>query len=325
MRLDAFAHGLPIELRQAVLDQGPAIPDLVNWSGLHELVDVELRLRLMDRLGIDVQVLTTPSPPLESMFAPATCRRLAELANDGMAKLVQEQPHRLRGVATLPLVDVEWAIGEMQRAVRELGLEGPLVYSHVNGRPLDRPELEPFWGAVEELGVPIWLHPDRPRTTPDYLGEEESRYGMFLVLGWPYETSVAMARLVLSGVLARHPRLRILVHHGGAMIPFFHKRIEMNFQKGQGRVPALADESVNVDRDLRRFYVDTVLQGADGALDAAIRFFGPDHVLFATDVPFGPNGGIDFAEASLHSVDRLPPEQRKAIFAGNAVRLLDID
>jgi aminocarboxymuconate-semialdehyde decarboxylase len=108
------------------------------------------------------------------------------------------------------------------------------------------------------------------------------------------------------------------------MIPFFHKRIEMNYQKGQGRVPAVADESVDIDRDLRRFYVDTVLQGARGALDAAILFFGADHVLFATDVPFGPSGGLDFADASLHSVDRLPLEEREAIFAGNAIDLLGI-
>lgn len=325
MRVDVFAHGLPVELRRAVLDRAPSIPDLVNWSSLPELFEADLRLRLMDRLNIDVQVLTTPSPPLETMFDAASSCKLAELANDGMAKLVREQPQRLRGVATLPLVDPEWAITELRRAVLDLGLTGPLVYTHVNGRPLDRPELEPFWSAVEELEVPVWLHPDRPSTTPDYAGEAESRYGMFLVLGWPYETSVAMARLVLSGVLARHPRLSILVHHGGAMIPFFHKRIEMNFQGGQGRVPALADETVDVDRDLRRFYVDTALQGATGALDAAIRFFGADHVLFATDAPFGPNGGLAFAEASLRSVNRLSSKTRDAIFAGNAIRLLSID
>ena len=323
MRIDAFAHALPVELRGAVLGRLSS-SDLVNWSNLSGLIDLESRLGLMDCLGIDVQVLTTPSPPLESMFDVNTACRLAELANEGMAKLVREQPDRLRGVATLPLVDPAWAIVELQRAVHDLGLEGPLIYTHVNGRPLDGPELEPFWTAVEELGVPVWLHPDRPRAIPDYSGEEESLYGMFLVLGWPYETSVAMARLVLSGVMARHPRLRILVHHGGAMIPFFHKRIEMNYQKGQGRVPAVVDESVDIGRDLRRFYVDTVLQGARGALDAAILFFGADHVLFATDVPFGPNGGLDFAEASLHSVDRLPLQEREAIFAGNATDLLGI-
>ncbi len=326
MRVDAYAHFLPSQFRQAVLERASSHPDLINWSTLGQLFDVELRLRLMDDKGIDVQALTTPSPPLESIFDQETSCRLAEIANDSMAKLVRDHPHRFRGVATVPLVEPEWAINELRRSVQELGLSGPLVYTHVNGHPLDSPRLEPFWDEVERLGAPVWLHPDRPRTAPDYLGEDGSRYGLFLILGWPYETSIAMARLVLSGVIARHPKLSVIAHHGGAMIPFFHRRIEMGFRKGaQRRVPALTDESVDVERDLRRFFVDTVLQGSSSALNATIDFFGPEQVLFATDAPFGPNGGLDFTEASIHSVEQLNPHQRETIFGGNAIKLLGIN
>ena len=109
------------------------------------------------------------------------------------------------------------------------------------------------------------------------------------------------------------------------MIPFFHKRIEMNFREGQARVPSLADDSIDIERDLRRFYVDTVLQGSDGALDAAIRFFGPRNVLFATDVPFGPREGRDFGESSLASVERLPDDLRRAILGENARDMLSLE
>lgn len=325
MRIDAFAHGLPPRFRSAVLDEVQGDHALVNWLSLRRLFDVEDRLRLMDELGIDVQVVTTPSPPLEALFEPEAACRLAELANREMARLVEENPRRLLGVATVPLVDPEWAVAEVRHAVTELGLLGPLIYTHVNGRALDQPELEPFWGEVERLGVPVWLHPDRPASSPDYSGEEASRYGLFLVLGWPYETSIAMARLVLSGVIARYPGLDFIVHHGGGMVPFFHRRIEMNFQEGQRRVPMPEDTSVDVERDLRRFYVDTVLQGATSALSASIDFFGPDRVLFATDMPFGPEDGLQFARGSIDSVEGLPSSQREAIFGDNTTKLLGID
>lgn len=325
MRIDVFAHGLPPRFREAVLGEVGDGHDLVNWRALRRLFDVTERLELMDELGIDVQIVTTPSPPLEVLFEREIACRLAEMANREMAQLVAQHPGRLRGVATVPLADPEWAVQELRHAVTELGLLGPLIYTHVNGRALDQPGLEPFWDEVEKLGVPVWLHPDKPRSSADYADEDDSRYGLFLVLGWPYETSVAMARLVLSGVIARHPNLDIIVHHGGGMIPFFHRRIEMNYQTGQRRVPMPEDASVDVKRDLRRFYVDTVLQGATSALATSVDFFGPERVLFATDIPFGPDDGLQFARGSIESVEGLPPSQREVILGENAIKLLGID
>jgi aminocarboxymuconate-semialdehyde decarboxylase len=325
MRIDAFAHGLPPAFRGAVLREVDEGHDLVNWHSLRRLFDVDERLKLMDELGIDVQIVTTPSPPLEAMFEPEAACRLAEIANQEMARLVSEHPHRFLGVATVPLVEPEWAVAELRRAVMELGLVGPLIYTHVNGRALDQPELEPFWVEAEKLSVPVWLHPDRPKSSPDYVDEDHSRYGLFLVLGWPYETSIAMARLVLSGVIARHPNLDIIVHHGGGMIPFFHRRIELNYQEGQRRVPMPEDDAVDLKRDLRRFYVDTVLQGATSALATAVDFFGSDRVLFATDMPFGPDDGLQFARGSIESIGQLPPAQREVVFGDNAIKLFGID
>jgi aminocarboxymuconate-semialdehyde decarboxylase len=325
MRIDAFAHGLPPQFRDAVLGEVDRASELVNWYSLKRLFDVEERLALMDELRIDVQIVTTPSPPLETLFEPEKACRLAAFANREMAHLVGQHPDRLRGVATIPLVDPEWAVQEVRHAVTELGLLGPLVYTHINGRPLDRPALEPFWEEVERLRAPMWLHPDRAGNSGDYVDEEDSYYGLSLVLGWPYETSVAVARLVLSGVIARHPNLDIILHHGGGMIPFFHRRIEMNYQSGQRRVPQPLDQSIDIRKDLRRFYVDTVLQGATSALVTSVDFFGSNRVLFATDIPFGPNDGLQFARGSIESVEDLPEVQREVIFGENASKLFGFD
>ncbi len=109
------------------------------------------------------------------------------------------------------------------------------------------------------------------------------------------------------------------------MIPFFHRRIEMNYQSGQRRVPQPLDQSIDIRKDLRRFYVDTVLQGATSALVTSVDFFGSNRVLFATDIPFGPNDGLEFARGSIESVEELPEVQREMIFGENASKLFGFD
>jgi aminocarboxymuconate-semialdehyde decarboxylase len=326
MKVDAFAHCLPPELHRRALEElGGSRPDIRHWERVPTLHDMGLRLGVMDDAGIDVQVLTTAGPPLESLFEDEPAVEFATLANDSMAELVTRHPDRCRAVATIPLVDLEWAIAELHRAVNDLQLVGVLLYTSVRGRPLDSPELEPFYSAVEELDVPIWLHPDRSGRQPDYPGEARSNYGLFLVLGWPYETSVTMARLVFGGVLQRHPRLRIIAHHAGAMIPFFAKRIELHYADGEeSEWPDVqANPQVPYMEQFRRFYVDTVTQGSVSALMNAYELFGPDHMVLGTDVPFGPQSGREFARAAVASVQQMPisDADREKIWSGTAIRL----
>jgi predicted TIM-barrel fold metal-dependent hydrolase len=326
MRVDAFAHCLPLELHgRLVRELGGSRPEIGHWKRVTTLHDIDLRLAMMDEAGLDQQILTTAGPPLESLFDDGQALEFAKVANETMAQLVAAFPDRFQGVATIPLVDVDWAIAELSRAVRDLGLVGVLLYTSVRGRPLDAPELEPFYSTVEELDVPIWLHPDRPRRHPDYPGETGSRYGLFLVLGWPYETSVAMARLVFGGVLGQHPRLRIIVHHAGAMIPFFAKRIELHFAEGEElEWPDVeANPDVAYMDQFRRFYVDTVVQGSVSALMNAYELFGADHMLLGTDMPFGPRLGRVFACAAVESVEAMPisDAEKDMISCDNALRL----
>lgn len=326
MRIDVFAHAIPRQLQRKGLEFRKSPADLMTWENLTTLVDVDLRLKIMDEHQMDMQVVSTAGPPLESVFETEEALELATIANDTMAELVAQHPDRLRGIATIPLLDVQWAIAELHRSVRELGLLGPLMYTSVRGRPLDSPELDVFYAEVEHLNVPIWLHPERSGRQPDYPGERTSKFGLGLLFGWPFETSIAMARLVYSGMLLRHDRLRIICHHAGAMIPFFAKRIEMH-EPHERDSQSIGDEIAGPDiphlDQFSRFYVDTVTQGSVSALMGAYQVFGADHMLLGSDMPFGPGMGRRFAQVSVEAVEWMPiPEvEKEKIRSGNVARL----
>jgi aminocarboxymuconate-semialdehyde decarboxylase len=209
--------------------------------------------------------------------------------------------------------------------VEELGLHGCQLYTSARGQPLDRPELRPVYEALEELDVPAWLHPERSPRVPDYPGEEESRYGLFLVFGWPFETTIAMARLVFSGTMERHPKLKVIAHHAGAMIPRMANRIRTHYQK-LPRVDGPEELKDPPIEYFKRFWVDSVTQGSVSALMSAREVFGSAHILFASDFPFGGNGGRNFIELEMGAVAALPvsEEEKKAIWSGNALDLFGI-
>src|SRR5262249_28549791 len=157
---------------------------------------------------------------------PATSPDLARLANDEMAAIVARHPYRFPGfVASLPMNNPDAARVELDRAIDDLGATGVQIFTNVNGRPLDQPEYEPIFARMATRGLPIWMHPARPAAFADYAGEPRSKYDLWWAFGWPYETSVAMGRLVFSGLFDRHPGLVIITHHLGAMIPFCAGRI----------------------------------------------------------------------------------------------------
>src|ERR1043165_484382 len=191
--------------------------------------------------------------------------------------------------------------------------------------PLDAPAYEPIFATMAEFDLPIWLHPARTAGMPDYAAEQKSRFEMWWCFGWPYETSVAMARLVFSGVFDRHPHLKIVTHHlGGGMIPFFDGRIGAGMEVLGSRT---SDEDYsNVLKSLKRphldyfreFYADTALFGAGNGLTCGLDFFGADRVVFSTDAPLGP---IAKTIAAVNALD-LEPLAREKIMSGNAAKLM---
>src|SRR5262245_15531607 len=302
-----------------------------RMSGIPVLVDVELRLRIMDRYDGYVQVLTLANPPIEVAAGPDLSPDLARLANDGMAEIVARHPDRFPGfVASLPMNNPDAALGEIDRAIGELGATGVQIFSNVNGEPLDGPPYRPIFERMAGHRLPIWMHPARPPSVADYPGESRSKYDIWWAFGWPYETTAAMARLVFDGLFERHPDLRIITHHMGAMVPHFEGRAGYGLDQLGTRTDDPDDVSATrrltgrpVDH-FRKFYGDTALFGASHAMECGLAFFGADRILFGTDMPFDPERGPGFIRETIAAMERMraTPADKARIYEGNARRML---
>jgi aminocarboxymuconate-semialdehyde decarboxylase len=278
-----------------------------------------------------VQVLTLCSPPIEALAGPELAAELASLANDGMADLVERHPDRFPGfVASLPMNNPDVALREIDRAVNELGATGVQIFSNVSGEPLDAPAYQPIFERMATHRLPIWMHPARPASFPDYKGESRSRYDIWWAFGWPFETSAAMARLVFDGLFERFPDLQIITHHMGAMIPHFDGRVGFGLDQLGTRTDDADDLGAArrltgrpVDH-FRKFYGDTALFGAAHAMECGLAFFGADRILFGTDMPFDPERGPGFIRETIAAMERMraTPAEKAKIYEGNARRML---
>lgn len=327
-KIDAFAHVLPplyLERLEKHLENAISPAQLRYYrEGVFHfddvLTDLDARRRAIDRFGDYRQVLVLAVPPLEEVGPPAVAAEFASLANDEMAALVATHPDVFAGfAAALPLNGVEESLLETDRACDELGALGVQMFTNVLGAPLDEPRFEPLLSRVEALDKTVWLHPTRNASFADYPTETFSDYGLWWSLGWPYETAAALSRLVYSGVMQRHPRLKILAHHGAGMVPHFASRLAMG--PGYRQVKdSLAGSPLEY---FRLFYADTALFGAPHAVRCVLDFFGPEHVLFGTDMPLGPPSAV---EATIGDVDSsgLSEEQLVAVFHRNAARVLGV-
>lgn len=331
--LDAFTHFLPPDYMAQVIRRTTNRDLAKRLTAIPLLHDIDRRMDMMARWPNYAQVLTLSQPSADSVCSPDDSPALARLGNDGLAAIVDRHRDRFPAfVASLPLNNIPAALVEFERAVCEQGASGVQIDTNVQGLPLDDPRFFPLFELAARLDVPVWMHPHRGSRPPDYPGEDKSKYEIWQVLGWPYETSVAMARLVFSGVLKRLPGLKIITHHLGAMIPFF-----------EGRIGSLWDQigSRSADEDLshikamlggrpvdqfRRFYGDTAIGGSPAAIRCGLEFFGDEQVVFASDCPFDPEGGIGFIRDGIAAIEHLdlPLQTRQKLFHGNAARLLKL-
>src|SRR6185436_4853946 len=298
MILDIYTHILPDRFFREMSRVSPKLENIgARLRGVKKLFDLEARFAEMDEIG-----------------------------DDAMAELCAAHPTRFPAfVAAVSLDDVDAALKEAERAITTLGARGIQIFTNIAGHPLDEERFKPVFAAMAAHDLPIWLHPARTAAMPDYAAEEKSRFEMWWCFGWPYETSVAMARLVFSGVFDRHPNLKVVTHHlGGGMIPFFDGRIGAGMEVLGSRT---SDEDYSkVLKSLKRphldyfreFYADTALFGAGNGLICGLDFFGADHVVFSTDAPLGP---IAKTIAAIDALD-LDSLARHKIMAGNAEQLM---
>lgn len=333
--IDVFCHALP-----------PAFCDAANRlltrpllmferaQRMPVMVDVEARLRMMDEFPGYQQLPSLASPTIESIASPTNTAELARVGNDALREMVGAYPDRFPGwIASLPMNDPEGACREAERAVRELGAVGVQFYTNVAGQPLDEPATLGVIEHVASLGCPLWLHPIRPMVVPDYADEDVSKFDLWWALGWPHESSLAMGRLVFSGLFDRHPDLVVVTHHCGGTIPMMEGRIASGLELlGTRNPPHLADavRSDLVERPIdafRRFHADTASFGSAAAIECGRAFFGTDRMLFATDSPFDPEQGPGYVRSTLRAIGEmdLSADERTAILSGNATRLLGLE
>ncbi len=332
MKIDIYNHVIPARYLEMMKQHSKDAGIVKRMSSLRMLWDIEARVKMLDQWPEVQQVLTLALPSPELLGGPDLSPELARIANDGMAEMVAKWPHKFPAfVASLPMNNVPAALEEMDRAIGKLGARGVQICTNVNGRPLDEPELFPVFERVtRKHDLPIWMHPARPATRADYVNETKSKFEIWQVLGWPYETSVAMARMVFSGFFDKLPELRLITHHCGAMIPFFAGRAETLWAQLGSRtadedygalLKSMAKKPIEY---FRMFYADTVLGGSASALRCGLDFFGPDRIVFASDCPFDPEGGPMFIREGMRSIEdlKLPEDVKRKIYSGNALRLM---
>lgn len=320
-KIDLFCHILPPKYNEVFVKRARRGFNYEANTSRPQLANVDLRLKTLDKFEGLKQVLTLGAPGVESAF-PDDAVDMARMANDGMAEIVNKYPDRIvAAIASLPLNNVDAALREAERAIKELKFKGVQVFSSNNGKPLDSPEFLPLYEKMAQYDLPILIHPTKEREVPDYPGEKASKYALFLMFAWPYETTLAMGRLVYSGVMEKYPNLKIVAHHCGAMLPFFSARIQRVAAAGEGEIMKLTKPPVEY---FKRFYGDTVLGANTSALMCGYAFFGADHMVFSTDYPYP---GADFGVAAvIKGIEgmNITNEEKAKIFSKNVRQLLKL-
>ena len=226
--IDAFCHFFPPGIFRLMSETAGGTTDVgKRMQGVRTIFDLDARFRMMDQFEDYTQILSLGLPPLEGMVGADQTPDYARVANDGLAELVTKYPERFAGyVGALPMDAPDAAVKEAERILLKGNANGLQLYTNVNGACLDEPRFLPIFEVAAKSGKPILLHPARKPDVPDFPAETHSKYEIWTIFGWPYETSATMARLIFSGIMTRFPDLKVMAHHLGAMVPFFDARIE---------------------------------------------------------------------------------------------------
>lgn len=275
-------------------------------------VEFEPRLKNLDDMGIDMQVILPPPGQCYYTLPADIATKAAQMVNDGIAEYCARKPDRLIPFGTVPLSHGEEAAKELERLAK-LGFKGVQILTNIDGKELSDPITAPFWKKAEELGMLVVIHPNGFTQ-----GERFKRFYFNNVIGNPLETTIALHYLIFDGVLERHPKLKILAVHGGGYLGAYYGRIDHVWG---ARSDAHADLPKPPTSYLKQIYVDTVVF-SKGQLKALVETFGPDHVVMGTDYPFDM---ADYDPIShVTSIDAFDSATVGKIVGGNTKRLLGL-
>lgn len=332
--IDVFCHILPPEYYEAAVRDTTAQYHMFTRAlNVKSMSDMDTRLAFMEKFPGYQQLPCLVSPPVEYFAGPDRSPVIAALGNDLLHKEVQAHPDFFPGfIAGVPFNNVEASVEEIKR-VKAMGANGIQLYTHMNGEPIDTPEYWPIYEICEQLDMPIVLHPAGGLKTPEFPSETISRYELWWTIGWPYQTTVAMSRLVFSGLFEDFPNIKIITHHVGGMIPMMAGRLENGLKMYGTRTAEAMKEKLTATKlkgapvdSFKKFYADSASFGSAAAIECGLDFFGKDHILFATDMPFDPEQGPGYIDRTLKAIDSLSltEAEKEAICYGNAERLFHL-
>lgn len=273
--------------------------------------DPNKRLEDMDRVGIDVEVISLSTPNI--FFADEAHQpEVARILNDAYADLIAKHPNRFKGFASIPMDAPDAAMAELYRAIHELKLNGVVLLSNIKGRALTSPTYRPFFEEANRMNLCIFLHPMLPANPEPY-----TEYVLGPLVGFPFDTTLAVARMCFAGMLRELPNIRWIIGHLGGAIPYLMERLDSGYRD-------FAECRVNIDQPpstyLKRLYYDTVTFSSYN-LRMARDLVGVDHMAMGSDYPHL----LGSIERSVSSIEELaiPEHERQRIFSGTALSILN--
>ncbi|MGH3585094.1 MAG: amidohydrolase family protein [Pseudonocardia sp.] len=275
------------------------------------MFDYDMRLRAMDDAGVDIAIVSLTCPNVYWGDA-ATSLEVARLTNDAMADAQQRHPERIRFLASLPWQHPDLAVKELDRACAA-GAVGVMVLANIDGVSLTDPRFADVWAAIDARGLPVLVHPTTP---PGVENLDMARYHMVWSVGFTFDTTLALTRMILDGFFDRHSQVKIIGGHAGGTLPFLMGRLDAghrSFESVRERIEALPSTYAD------RIYLDSIVYTPE-TLAFTVDVFGADHVLYGTDYPH-KNGKM---QEIIDIVGTLPAEQRELVYGGNAQRLFGL-
>lgn len=312
--IDVHAHVTPQRFQRAVLsgaDWYGLRPDTGELDNLRNRWQPERRIEEMDRMRVDVQLVSPTDGFYQYHREPDVTARIAAECNDEIAEMVDTRPDRFMGLGTLPLQSVDHTLAEMERGMGELRLRGFMIDDHVNNLTFDHDLFDPFWAAAERLGAFILVHQGRP-TSVTY---RTQKYFLPNAIGNLVDRTITFASLVYGGVMDRYPNLAVCLGHAGGYVPYALDRLDKGWEVWPDMRGAAQDRPSTY---VRRFYYDTVTY-ADRNLRFLLDVVGADRVLFGTDFPAPMI--VEDAVGRIERTDVLEPAEREAILRGNAAAI----
>jgi predicted TIM-barrel fold metal-dependent hydrolase len=334
MYIDAHGHMLNASYFDKIAALGAWAKERIALNALPyaklkpRFSEVTVKVETLNRVGYDMQVVL-PQRLFDSNLCPgeiADQLTFARVLNDSMADLMEKSNGKLVAVGNVPMTGFDQGSRqEMERAIKTLGLKALMVSSNVKGKPIDSPEFESFWAAAAELNSPVYIHPIEPVTTAGRPYEAE--WDLIHNVGWPYETELALLRLVYSGIMERYQSLKVIGHQLGGGLPFFAGRTtETYYQAWQAGRKVGQALPKPVSDYFSRFYYDTAVGNNPAAIECTYKTVGLSQLLFATDDPSGPGNSEErfFEYPKIIKSLGLPSSDEQSIFSGNVQRALSL-